>query len=313
MHQNDSRPTSRLYGYYPKILPEERPVRAHNYCIYTDRGVSKMEGSPDHIFPLSLGGKDEFVVWSDRQANSVIGSEVDGALANDPLVEFARRNSGVRGHSKKPPEPRWHHSKIDARPIQVTWGKDKVSVWDAIQRRELDEIEFQGKEINSTINIGRHTCHRFVAKVALAGGYFVYGNNFRGAVNCNELRSLVFLDIEKVRREETLNNSEIMICDRFHSDSNLDSPTGIYRALCEGINRSLFIVVPTQTAISFHVGVLGVYIGSIIVSATTDRLPNYEEYDLGHAIVLGPGKLERLSFRMLVQEFKHTIQSKTSS
>ena len=71
------------------------------YCIYADRDVAEEDGTYDHIFPLALGGQNQFQVWSDKRLNSQIGTEVDGAMASDPLFELALRNSGVKGHRNK--------------------------------------------------------------------------------------------------------------------------------------------------------------------------------------------------------------------
>ncbi|MCY4560041.1 MAG: hypothetical protein OXF79_27515 [Chloroflexi bacterium] len=282
------------------------------YCIYADRDVAEENGNYDHIFPLALGGTNQFQVWSDEQLNSRIGTEVDGALVSDPLIELALQNSGVKGHNKRPRTPRWKRSTLNGEPIQVTLQKEEILVWDAKQNRELSKEEISGQEITSILRIGQHTCLRFVAKVVLAGGYFLYSDEFRSAVNCDHLRSLVFLDIEQLKTDNTFANCEIKFCDRFHPDSRDASAAGIYRTLCEYIHRSLFIAIPHHSSISFHVGVVGAYIGSMIVPAKTDRLPIDGEHDLGHCIVLGPGNIERTSHRHLLQDFLRAIEERAN-
>ena len=279
------------------------------YCIYTDSDVTQEEGNYDHIFSLALAGSNQFKVWSDGRANSVIGSHVEGVLSRDPLVQFALRNSGVRGHRKKKVVPRWKKVTMDGNPIQVAWGMDEVQYWDAKQRRKMEKEEFAGKKFEATLDFKLDSSYRFVAKVALGGGYFLYGNHIREAIDCDILRSLIFSEFEVIKQEKALKDSGIRICDRFHPDSNIDAPGGLYRAICENIRRSIFISVPHQDAISFHVGVTGMFIGTIIVPAKTDRLPIDGEHDLGHAIILGPGSMQRLSFRKLAQDFKRAIES----
>lgn len=281
------------------------------YCIYADQDVAEENGNFDHIFPLALGGKNQFTVWSDTKLNSRIGTEVDGALVSDPLIELALRNSGVKGHSKRPRTPRWKKSTLNGEPIQVTLEKDEIIVWDPKQNRELSKEEISGQNITSTLRIGRHTCLRFVAKVVLGGGYFLYSDEFRFAVNCDDLRSLVLLDIERAKTANTFANCGIKFCDRFHPDAGDVAAAGIYRTLCECINRSLFIAIPHHSSISFHVGVVGAYIGSMIVPAKTDQLPTGGEHDLGHCIVLGPGTMERTSHRHLLHDFLRAIEEGT--
>ena len=283
------------------------------YCIYSNRHVSNKCGTYDHIFPLSLGGKNQFQIWSDKQCNSQIGSQVDGALVSDPLVELALRNSGVTGRRNKIRMPRWRNSTLNGEPIQVNLGMDKVSVWSAKENRMLKAEEVVGQKINTTLKIGSHTCLRFVAKVVLAGGYFVYGEDFLNATNCDHLRTLIFLDPEREKRENTLEDCEIKYCDRFHPDSKDPSAAGVYRSLSESIGRSIFISIPHESSISFHIGVVGQYIGSMIVPAKTTYLPKEGDHDLGHCIILGPGIMERTSHRAILEEFLHAIISKTDA
>lgn len=281
------------------------------YCIYSNRDVAEENGNYDHIFPLALGGRNQFKIWSDKLLNSRIGTEVDGALVSDPLIEPALQSSGVRGHGKKSRTPRWKKSTLNGEPIQVSLGRDGILVWDPKQDRELSKEELSGQKMTSTLKIGRHTCLRFVAKVVLAGGYFLYSDEFRSAVNCDHLRSLVFLSIEQMKSDNTFANCKIKFCDRFHPDSRHGSAAGIYRTLCECIDRSLFIAIPHRSSISFHVGVVGTYIGSMIVPAKTDNLPVDGEHDLGHCIVLGPGNIERTSYRGLLQDFLRALDERT--
>ncbi len=276
------------------------------YCIYTDKDVPQELGNLDHIIPLSLGGCDEFVVWSEEAYNSKVGSSVDGAVAKDPFFVFALRDADVRGHSNKRATPVWKNTEIEGRPAQVTLGHDKVVVWDARDRRELDDAEVVGKEMKTRLRLDKHVATRFLAKVALGGGYFLYGDAFRHGADCQTLRELVLFDRKTVRRE-TFQNSKISICDRFHPDSQSGGNAHMYRFLCENLPRSIFIAVPHNESISFHVGIVGAYVGSIIVPADTSSLPNDGDHDLGHAVVLAPGDIQRVSYRELLAQFYEAI------
>jgi hypothetical protein len=276
------------------------------YCIYSD--TDTQNGNWDHIYPLSCGGADEFVIWSDEQTNSVIGSQVDGAITKDPLVSFALRNSGVTGLSNKQHISRWRHVSLeDGRPAQVTWGVDEVIVWDARAKRALNEAEVAGMKMSAKLRIEKHAALRFLAKVALGGGYFLYGDTFRTAVDCKQLRELIFLDLDRIRKSGVLGKSEIAVCDRFHPDAQDGGKALLYRKLCEGTDRSIFIATPHHTSITFHVGIVGMYMGSIIVPAVTDNLPIDGEHDLGHALILAPGNFERLSFRELITDYHRAM------
>ena len=277
------------------------------YCIYTDKDVPSNKGNFDHVIPMSLGGRDEFVVWSDRHVNSALGSEVDGKLGQDPLLRIALRNAGVKGHSGKEPTSVWRNSQINGRPAQVTWGKKKVTAWDAIDRRELAEKEFVGKEISAKLHIDLHVTTRFIAKVALGAGYFIYGDAIRSALDCEALRELALLPFQAARKSSRISNSEIMICDRFHPDSRPGQPGYLNRVAAENTPRSIVISVPHDDAVSFHVGLVGMYIGSIIIPATTESLPKFGEHDLGHVLILAPGPVERRSYRSFMLDLYNKI------
>ena len=280
------------------------PLRGDSvYCIYSNKDVPDTEGSWDHVFPLALGGKNQFTVWSDNYSNSIIGSKVDAPVAKDVVVELALHKSGVQGHRAKRHGPRWRRVSMEGNPIQVTWASDQIRVWDLKCRRELADDDIAGKSMEAIFHLRPNSLHRFLAKIALGGGYLIYGNDFIDAVNCNPLRSLMFLDMEEARRDEHLTNSEIKICDRFHPDSRSPVSGGIFRILCESIGRTILISTPQYDCISFHVGVVGVFLGSIIVPAKTESLPIDGDHDLGHAIMLESGDYERCSFRALCADF----------
>lgn len=282
------------------------------YCIYTDREVPASHGNSDHIIPLSLGGLNGFETWSDADYNSKIGSKVDGAIANDFLVMLARRNADARGHSDKPPVPVWKRSTLDGRPIQITLGRDKVEGWDARARTPIPEEQLAGRPIESTHRIDRFAAMRFAAKVSLGAAYFIYEDVIRTALDGTDLRKLIALDPEAARVDPTLIPSTITVCDRFHPDANgANSDAGMFRALCEFTGRSTFIAVPHEDSISFHIGVVGMFVASLICPADTSLLPNDGDHDLGHAILLAPGTIERVSLRQLALWLDRAISNHT--
>lgn len=256
---------------------------------------------------LVAGGHNDFVVWSDEKTNSDLGSQVDGKLKNDPLLVFALRDAGVTGHSKKPVVPVWKRVDLDGRPTQITWGVDRAVAWDARDRRELSEAEFAGRKMTANLTLDNHVVRRFLGKIALGAGYFVYGDPFREAIDCQPLRELATLDLDTARASECLKATDVMICDRFHPDSYAGGNAHMYRVLIEAYGRSIVICVPHDDAISFHVGLVGTYIGSIICPAITTDLPSDGDHDLGHVICLAPGPYNRLSFRALAQDFYRSI------
>jgi hypothetical protein len=276
------------------------------YCIYTDTETDK--GNPDHIVPLSLGGCDEFTIWCDRDFNSRLGTKIDGAIANDPFVKFARRNANARGHSGADPTPVWKHCELDGKPVQVRFGLEKIEVWDPREQRVLEKHEVDGQDIRSRLKIDLFAATRFLSKVALASAYFVYGDLARTAINCDELRKLVFLDPVTARNDPKILKSKTRISDLWHTDLTNNPDAQMYRFLSTFTHSSTVICVPQDNSIGFHLGVLGEYIGSIFCDANTKNIPlNAEEHDLGHVLVLGRGKLLRSSFRSHLEQSQKFI------
>jgi len=266
------------------------------YCIYTDSEVPEHAGNFDHIIPLALGGSDRFTIWSDKSYNSDMGSQVDGRIANDPLIMLARRNADARGHGDKPPIPVWKKTTFDGRPVQLTLGNEKIELWDARERRMLDEAEWAGQAVETTLRIDRGPPLKFAAKVALAGGFFVYGDLFRDNFDCDELRSILNVDIadqEAVRRSA----GKAQLMDRWHPDALSGGSAAHFKHMSEVSGRTTVIFVPHDNGLSVHIGVVGAYLASIVIEGDGTGFPSEGDHDLGHVILLHPGDMETMSFR----------------
>ena len=138
------------------------------YCPYTDRDIPLTESSPEHIIPLALGGMNGFTIAVSSDFNSRVGSEIDGALANDFLVKSKRDKHGAKGHSKKHPENIFPNaSNADTgEPLHVTLGQVRgLRLWDPKQKRD---VTGQGQKVNIGFKVDLDVAHRFVAKVALS-------------------------------------------------------------------------------------------------------------------------------------------------
>lgn len=280
------------------------------YCIYTDTDVSPDEGNLDHIVPLSLGGRDQFVVWSNQRFNSLMGEAVDGAMANDPLMQIVRSRASVRGHSRNHKPPTWKRSEINGRPGQMAWTADGLRLWDGRDRRYVEGDGNSPIPVTSHINFDMFAATRFAAKVALGGAYFIYGDVIRRAVDCDVLRKLIALNPKEARQDKHLLSSGVHICDWTHPDSRTGDGA-VHRAFCEFTNRSMFIAVPHDDGITFSVGLLGTFIGTVILKGDCTELPlGVEEHDLGRVVILGPGSMELISYRQLAADFYRAAYGK---
>jgi hypothetical protein len=271
------------------------------YCIYTDKEVAETDGNYDHIIPLALGGDNGFRVWSDKKFNFEMGSKIDGALANDSLIMFARRDADARGHSGTEPIPVWKRTTLEGRPVQISWG-DEVKVWDAKSRTYVDPNDFLSKPMESRWIYNPFARSKFTAKVALGGGHFLFGEPFRQGIDCNELRKLLAAD-DLTKFPTTLIAHDTVLKGKWLTDIRP------FRLMCELKKRTTFIALPYADGVAFYLGILGMYVGAIFCRGDSSKLVPPE----GEVILLGPGAMERLPFKTFASETLELINAWKSS
>lgn len=170
------------------------------YCPYTNSELPAAECNSEHILPLSLGGMNGIELPVSRAENSKIGSEIDGAIANDFLVMMRRNNFDVRGHSGNRPvfvAKRSFDAATDA-PLQVEMDERKrtLAVWDSVSRQTL--VGEKPSALKLDIQLRNDIELRFVAKAALSAGYYVYGDLFRHNVDHAELRLIMYVAMNQM-------------------------------------------------------------------------------------------------------------------
>ena len=278
------------------------------YCPYTDEDIPQSAASSEHIIPLSLGGVNGFELPVNRDYNRRIGSELDGKLAGEFLWALRRTKYDARGHSGKEP---WATSKVASygvnhQPAQVHFHSKKgVRVWDV---RKGKSISGRGSvEINASLNIDLP--YRFVAKVALAAGYYVYGDLFRQHVDHPQLRDVMNidpaqLDLSRSPTELGINHLTLRI-DHYllEAPSDLDSEISLVRMFCSSIKGSVVILMPGYSCFGVAVGLLGQYLGMVNVPANTKSFPNAGDYSWGHAIAIVDGTLRTCSWKSALQQW----------
>lgn len=253
------------------------------YCPYTDRDIPISQSSPEHIIPLALGGMNGFTISVSKDFNSNIGSEIDGALANDFLVRSTRDKHGVKGHSKRHPEnvfPNASNAET-GEPLHVTLGQVRgLRLWDPKQKRD---VTGKGQKVNIGFKVDLDVTYRFVAKVALSAGYLVYGDHFRKHVKHEDFRKI--MNHRPTEMGDLLKTIEAQYDDRFLEPTSDNQK--ILRAMMTGFGpHSVIALIPNSRSLSVVVGVLGDYIGMLSVPADTKTFPNYGEYRQGQFFVL---------------------------
>lgn len=253
------------------------------YCPYIDRDIPLKESTPEHIFPLALGGMNGFTIPVSKDFNSRVGSAIDGALANDFLVMSKRDKHGAKGHSKKHPESVFPNaSNADTgEPLHVTLGQVRgLRLWDPKQKRD---VTGQGQTVKIGFKVDLDITHRFVAKVALSAGYLVYGDHFRKHVKHEDFRKI--MNQRPTEMGDVLKTIEAQYDDRFLEPQSINQ--NILRMMVTGFGpHSAIALIPNSRSLSVVVSVLGDYIGMLSVPADTKTFPNTGELRQGQFFVL---------------------------
>lgn len=253
------------------------------YCPYTDRDIPVDDSNPEHIIPLSLGGLNSFTLPVSQDFNSRVGSEIDGALANDFLVMAERDKHRVKGHSGKHPEYviRNASNADTGEPLRVTLGqRNGLRLWSP---REQRDVTGRGQKVNIQFKLDLDVEARFIAKVALSAGYFFYGDQFRHHVKHEDFRTI--MNYRPNEMGDLLETVEAKYDHRFREPETHNDT--ILRAMAARFApRSMVALIPNSNSLSVMVGILGHYLGMLNVPAETREFPNSAEFRMGHLIVL---------------------------
>jgi hypothetical protein len=274
------------------------------YCIYTNREFPASEMSGEHIIPLSLGGVNAFQILVEKEFNSKVGSTIDGTMANDFLMSFRRRQFGTRGHSKKEPYPSARNSKLSDtnKPVQVAFKREGIQVYSPIDKRYLTQRETKGRILESAFSVDVLSRLRFTAKVALAGGYYIYGDLFRNNVDTDELRRLMMFNVGNSKRTDF---EGIRTRGWFwpHEVESKDSNDfAMYKYFAEFLGCSFVLAIPGPCNVGVVIALLGELVGILNVPANTGTFPLLGEHDLGHVVILRHGIAEQMSYRDLARQ-----------
>lgn len=271
------------------------------YCPYTDREILERAASSEHIIPLSLGGASSFNILVDQSFNSKVGTELDGALANEFLWGLERTKCDARGHSGKAPLVTIRNASygMDSRQAEVRiHRKHGIAVWDVRDREYKTNPGLI--RINTSLNV--YLPCRFAAKVALAAGYYVYGNLFRKYVDHSQLRDVMSidpaqLDLNKGITELGLDHLTILYDDYLQEPpSDSRSKVSVLREFCERIKGSVVVLTPGPDYLMVGVGLMGRYLAMVNVPAKTDLFPNTGRYHWGHVLASIDRKLKQSSW-----------------
>jgi len=274
------------------------------YCPYTDRDYTDAETSPEHIIPFSLGGVNGFEIAVQGKANSDIGSSIDAAMAEDFLVKTKRDRFDVRGRSGKEPVFVVKQARnTDGLPLQVALNqRSGLQVWSPRDREYITDQRAANLELNFHLKID--TAMKFVAKVALSAGYFVFGERFRTNVKHSDFRAIMNFDPSSPSGHQEV---EARIDDRFNEHPGEE--VRVFRALCAASGPySMVGFAHSHDRFGIFVGILGDYMGTIHVPAVMEGFPNDGEHQMGHVIQLQRPGFNRVSMKQALESFLKAIE-----
>ena len=275
------------------------------YCPYTDQDCPDAETNPEHIVPLSLGGVNGFEIAVHAKTNSDIGSSIDAAMAKDFLVKTKRNRFDVRGHSGK--EPVFVVKKAtnaDGLPLEVALNqRSGLQVWSPRDREYIADERASNLKLKFAVKID--TALKFVAKVALSAGYFVYGDLFRRNVKHSDFRKIMNFQPSDPSGYEGV---EARVDDRF-SESTVKE-VQIFRALCKASEPySIVGFAHSNDRFGIFVGILGEYIGTIHVPAVMEAFPRDRDHQMGHVIQLQRPGFMRASMKQALESFLKAVET----
>ncbi|MBU2872005.1 HNH endonuclease [Colwellia sp. E2M01] len=162
-----------------------------HFCPYLGKEVHEDNCSSEHIIPLSLGGVNGFEIPVDAETNKIIGSQIDGKLSNDFIIQLARGRLKTKGHSGKPVVPKITKATIEGKnnSVSLSFPNNQLHIFDPRLKADVypESVTLSAKK-DATLDI------KFIAKVTLSAGYYFWSDDFEDAVSCDQLRYMLLHD-----------------------------------------------------------------------------------------------------------------------
>lgn len=276
------------------------------FCIYECKEIDFAESNPEHIIPLSLGGSNMLTIRVSKDKNSQLGTAVDGELVNDPLISLLRMKMGYTGHSRKKIHPVFKRAfiKKSGKPVQARYTPGKLKVFSPIDKRDLRDDELTGEIVRANITYNKMIRIVFTAKVALAAGYFIYGDVFVKYADHDSLR--ILMNYQKGEPLERFGELPLGVECNLSSMTEEDEKKIISMAL--GTSGVQFKLYPDNW-IRTTVAIGGEFLGAVTYRADTSQFPNSGEYEDGHIISIQSNGLLSMSYREMLNMLDEGIKS----
>lgn len=162
-------------------------------------------------------------------------------------------------------------------------------------------------ELKFAVNID--TAMKFLAKIALSAGYFVYVELFRNNIKHSDFRAIMNFRPSRPGGHEGV---EARIDDRFNESPSEE--VQIFRGLCKASEPySIVGFAHSNDRFGIFVGVLGDYLGTIHVPAVMEGFPTDGEHQMGHLIQLQRPGIVGVSMKHALESFLKTIEAASTN
>lgn len=271
------------------------------YCIYSGENLKDEDMSIEHIIPLSLGGCNEFTIYVGKKINNDLGSSVDGKFCDDFLVKLHQIPYGNKGHSKKEQIFK-ARGKMEKHPVTLTISRNGIKIYDHFEKKYLDGSIKHKLDVSLFLN--REIRFRFVAKVTLATGYYLFGDEFVKYADCESLRRLMLC--EKIADEKLdLKVYDNLTVKRKQDESFEEFRSSVYKY----IGGSIVHFGYGEENIVASVAINGKYIGMVNFRANTDKLPLDDPlHRVGCMLICKENQLIKKSFWQCVKEMNDDLK-----
>lgn len=285
-----------------------------SFCIYTGTTLADGLINDEHIFPLTLGGHDDFVIKVSKTSNSRVNKELDEKLKSCIFLSKNRKDHQSKGHRKKEINPPRVKARVGLDTSVVLKFDDQNFLQPYSHRRKSFLIcsELESSGLTLVVKYERSLRLRFTAKVALAAGFFVYGHDFVDNVEVAELRTLMNYLGECHNRSlfGSLRTTGWFWPEKIKKSD--ETMHGVFENINEmyGVSFVAFITSVVPDKILIVVGVLGSLTGVLSCPANCDMLPKSGLFDLGHVVVLKKIGVDRVSYRHCLEELTSYLHKK---
>jgi hypothetical protein len=279
-----------------RLAPEWR-----NYCIYSGNYLPDEALNKEHVIPQSLGGYNSTLIRVSKSLNARFGTDIDGALNRDIMIEFGRRDAQTRSHKGNVRIPRakkaqrWNKSdpwdKRHGR-YEIDFPKDGLPKVRDTKNGQIvpSAVWSNGGFVVPNLQIEHDARMKFTVKTLIGLGWKLFGPDFLPAMHTEFLRSI----ITNTKRKSGEPSQRLIFIDRYLIPRE-DQASHVLTKLKDVIvrkNQTAVLLREWDSTFEWTVACVGELVGSIRVQLTAPLLRRTDiEPGGGLRLIVRPGTL----------------------